>query len=82
MNRAARPSRHVRERIYELAGRMVEIADDSTGDFVEMQGPDGSTERISNPTNILRARAQVAELMHDIEALLEQEAAADSAAMD
>ena len=39
---------------------MLEIADDSTDDWIEYRGKDGKTRRVFNLDNILRARLRIA----------------------
>jgi hypothetical protein len=43
-----------------LAAEILEIADDSTNDWIEYRGKDGKTRRVFNVDNILRARLRIA----------------------
>jgi hypothetical protein len=44
----------------DIADEILEIADDSTDDWIEYRGKDGKTRRVSNLDNILRARLRIA----------------------
>ena len=44
----------------DLADEILEIADDSTDDWIEYRGKDGKTRRVFNLDNILRARLRIA----------------------
>ena len=44
----------------DFADEMLEIADDSTDDWIEYRGKDGKTRRVFNLDNILRARLRIA----------------------
>ena len=49
-----------RERGGSLSDEILEIADDSTDDWIEYRGKDGKVRRVFNLDNILRARLRIA----------------------
>ena len=49
-----------KEPLDDLADEILEIADDSTDDWIEYRGKDGKTRRVFNLDNILRARLRIA----------------------
>ena len=46
--------------IEDLLDEALEIADDSTNDWIDREGPDGKKYRVFNPDNIRRSNLQIA----------------------
>jgi hypothetical protein len=48
-----------RIQIEDLADEILEIADDTSNDWIEREGPDGKKYRVSNPDGLRRSKLQI-----------------------